>query len=171
MSNQLGAQRLEKQFRVQCNGIFLANAHIYNMSSSCGAVSDSLGIAVLSVFAGDTMLFSSVGFKQSRLFVDSVTIEQDIISFFVETDTVHINEVVVNRQWQLEQKMRRMSPRFAEIAKVKRNLEGATQFAVKKAGEDAFNDHYFNSYPVKGQNDVFLVRPATVHYYLNLLKH
>ena len=83
--------------------IAVSNVHIISKENSWGTVANDDGQYQLYVSPGDSVLFTSIGFRPLIVYVDdTVLAHADQSYILMEKDTVLINEVIIRAYWDYE---------------------------------------------------------------------
>ena len=81
----------------------LPDAHVISRHKVWGTISDSSGYFQLHVDVNDTLLISSLGFRNKLYVVDSTLVDIDTVFFItIPKDTITLNEVLIRAFWDYE---------------------------------------------------------------------
>lgn len=81
----------------------LHNAHVISKFNRWGTITDDEGLFKMYVSPGDSVLFTSIGYRAFVLLItDSLCDGISPIALFMEKDTVMINEILIRAFWDYE---------------------------------------------------------------------
>lgn len=87
---------------VKNDSIKLQDINIKNITSNLGTTSDKNGHFTISAKKGDSILFSSIVYKNRTIKISDTHINSKTITVYLEPDYYQLNEVVLNNSFKLD---------------------------------------------------------------------
>lgn len=105
ISSYLYAQegRIKITGEIKSDSIHIEGAHIINLNSEQGTISNHLGLFKISVKENDTILFSDIQFENKLILIQKHHLENKFIKVNFQTDINELDEIIIQNSADMSQ--------------------------------------------------------------------